>query len=339
MKKTFRILSLIALISGTSAMVIAAEQIEDKPTTEPIRIDYAKLLPRVKYTDLFSIQINRILDEYWRDGGDWHGDMMNDCTAFMPRLLFNIYAKTADERLYDRAIATCNYQKQLFTEHVQGLREFDIMSIAGFWCFLDGMKCAKAHQDRLVFKTTINAVLNIAGGGLLLDVEQSLIPQLKEIKSIALPATASTALEYHNIIADPAMLKLGKDLIAKQEEEFLDKEQGVFTGPHFGGWNSALGLRAYADAYSATKDRIYLEKADTLIKNMRKANTLFDSVFFDDKHLINVKSGRIGFSTMLISIEAFLELYKATCDGKYLASVERAMVWRPNATAVQPETE
>jgi hypothetical protein len=117
---------------------------------------------------------------------------------------------------------------------------------------------------------------------------------------------------------------MAKKLIAKHEKEFYDPNRGLFSGKRFGRWNSATALLAYARAYAATRDGMYLQKANTLIRNLRGGH-VFAAVLFGDISLDTVDNWSLNFSTLMIYIDAFWNLYISTGDQKYKDSVKRAI--------------
>ena len=253
-------------------------ELEEKPR-EKIELDYKTLLPH--YADTFATQLDLIFNEYWNEDGDWKADMMNDATAFAPMLLFKMHEKTGCEELYSRAITTCNYQKSMINDVMSGKRQFDINSVFGIYCLIPCIQHAKTQQEKDAAKNLLQSLVYLMDGALLLDIDQAFFPDWKENRSIALPMAASLSLEFYQIEKQGMLLNMAKKLIEKHEQEFFDQKTGLFSGKGFGMWNPALGLLAYARAYSATRDDQYLQKANTLIKNLRKANPVFDGVLFD----------------------------------------------------------
>ena len=123
---------------------------QPKPTPSPktIKLDYQALLSKGEYVDVFENQLSLILDEYWSEDGNWKADMMNDATAYAPRLLFKMYAKTNQEELYRRAITTCNYQTKMLGKVVLGKQSLNMHSVFGVYGLLSSMKQAQTEQER-----------------------------------------------------------------------------------------------------------------------------------------------------------------------------------------------
>ena len=304
---------------------------ENAPATKPagkqtesaggaIHIDCRPLLPKGQYVDVFEAQLNLILNEYWRDSGDWKADMMNDATAFAPRLLFEIYARTGNELLYDRAIATCRYQMRLTRDVLAGKGNFDVNSVSGVNCLLAGAEYAKTEHERAASRNLLQSVLNVFAGALLFNVVPPSMPDLDECKSIGLPLTAGTLLALYEIHNEASLLVMARKLIEKHEREFLDHETGLFRGKRFGSWNSAMGLLACAEAYAVTRDRSYLQKANRLIKNLRRSHGTFAGVFFHDVSLDTKANWGANLSTVMIYIEALWRLYESTGNEAYKAA-------------------
>jgi len=329
MKKNNACLCLAMILSLTFAQFNPAKADANSPSTKPqkkppekIQLDYKALLPH--YADTFGNQLDLILSEYWSEDGNWKADMMNDATAFAPMLLFKIHEKTGCEPLYRRAITTCNYERNLIAEVMSGKAKFDIYSVFGIYGLLPCMQYAKTQTERDAAKNQLQSLIYLIDGAMLLDLDQALFPDWKESKSIALPMAASLSLEFCETEKQPAILNMAKKLIAKHEKEFYDPNRGLFSGKHFGPWNSATALLAYARAYSATKDDLYLQKANTLIRNLREGH-VFAAVLFGDVSLDTVNNWSLNFSTLMIYIDAFWNLYISTGDQKYKDSVKRAI--------------
>ena len=286
MQKNNLWLCLAIILSLTFAQFSPAKADANSPSTKPtkktqekIKLDYKNLLPH--YANIFGTQLDLILNEYWSEDGNWKADMMNDATAFAPMLLFKIYEKTGCEELYRRAITTCNYQKDMINEVMQGKKNFDVISVFGISCLIPCMQHAKTQQEKDACKNLSQSLIYLIDGALLLNIDQAFFPNMKEYRSIALPMAASLSFEFYEIEKQAAILNMAKKLITKHENEFYDPNTGLFSEKRFGMWNSALGLLAYARAYSATREDQYLQKANTLIKNLRKANPVFNGVLFD----------------------------------------------------------
>ncbi len=295
------------------------------PSPQALKLDYQALLSKGEYVEAFENQLSLILAEYWSEDGNWKADMMNDASAFAPRLLFKMYAKTNQEELYRRAIITCNYEKQMLGNVILGKQTLDLHSIFGVYGLLSSMKHAKTEQERAISRQLMELVLAIGGRGLLFDTEQSLFPDLQDYKCISLPFVAFACLEFYEIEPQDAVLDMARQLIQKHEEQFYNKETGLFWGTKFGDWNSALGLLALSKAYSVTKEEQYLHKAQELVKNLKKRSAVFGGVFFGEPSLDINDNWVLHFSTMLIHIDAFWELYQSTGDEQYKNCVKRAI--------------
>jgi len=321
---------------ASEARVRAVASDEQAPATKPavkqtesavgaIHIDCRPLLPKGQYVDVFEAQLNLILNEYWRENGDWKADMMNDATAFAPRLLFEIYARTGNEVLYDRAIATCRYQMRLTRDVLAGKGHFDVNSVSGVNCLLASARYAKGEHERAASRDLLQSFLNVLGGALLFDVVPPSMPNLDECKSIGMPLVAATALGLYQVHNETSLLVMARKLIAKHEREFLDHETGLFGGKHFGSWNSAMGLAAYAEAYTVTRDSSYLQKANALIKSLRRLHGTFAGVFFHDVSLDKKPNWGANLSTAMIYIEALWTLYESTGDEAYSSAAGRGI--------------
>jgi hypothetical protein len=297
MQKNNACLCFAVILFLTLAQFHPAKTDADTPSTktqgrkkpqEKIKLDYKTLLPY--YADIFGTQLDLILNEYWSKDGNWKGDMMNDATAFAPMLLFKIYEKTGCEELYRRAITTCNYERGLIAEVVSGKAKFDLFSVFGIYGLLPCMQHAKTQPERDAAKNQLQSLIFLINGAMLLDIDQALFPDWKQSKSIALPMAASLSFEFCETEKQPAILNMAEKLIAKHEKEFYDPNTGLFCGPGFGMWNPALGLLAYARAYSATREDQYLQKANALIENLKKASPVFAGVLFDSEILKKEKT-------------------------------------------------
>jgi hypothetical protein len=290
---------------------------------ERIELDYKALLPH--YADVFGTQLDLILNEYWNEDGNWKADMMNDATAFAPMLLFKMHEKTGCEELYRRAMTTCDYERRLITEVMSGKAKFDLFSVFGVYGLLPCMQHTKTQPEREAANNQLQSLIFLINGAMLFDLDQALFPDWKQSKSIALPMAASLSFEFCESEEQPAILNMAKRLIAKHEKEFFDPNTGLFWGPNFGMWNPALGLLAYARAYSTTREDQYLQKANALIENLKKASPVFNGVLFDSEILKKEKTWSFYFSTLLVYIDAFWQLHLSTGDQKYKDSVKRAI--------------
>ena len=229
---------------------------QQKPTPSPktIKLDYQALLSKGEYVEVFENQLSLILDEYWSEDGNWKADSMNDATAYAPRLLFKMYAKTKQEELYRRAITTCNYEKKMLADVILGKQTLNMHSVFGVYGLLSSMKHAKTEQERASSRQLMELVLALGGRSLLFDTKQSLFPALEGCECVSLPFVAYACLEFYEIEPQDAVLDMAKKLIQKHEEQFYDKETGLFWGKRFGAWNPALGLLSLSKAYSVTKE-------------------------------------------------------------------------------------
>lgn len=332
MQKNNACLCLAIILSLTFAQFHPAKADANAPPTEhkgqqkpqeKIELDYKTLLPH--YADTFTAQLHLILNEYWSEDGNWKADSMNDATAFAPMLLFKIYEKTGCEELYHRAITTCTYERKLISEVMSGKETFDMHSIFGIYGLIPCMKHAKTQQEKDACKNLLQSLIYLMDGALLLDIDQAFFPDWKHNKSIALPMAASLSLEFYEAEKQPAILNMAKKLIEKHENEFYDPNTGLFFGKYYGMWNPALGMLAYARAYSATREDLYLQKANALIEKLKKASPVFVGVLFDSEVLKEEKTWSLYFSTLLIYIDAFWNLYISTGEQKYKDSVKRAI--------------
>jgi len=294
----------------------------------PLAVDGSAVMPNGEFIEVFEQQLNRMLAEYWQEDGDWVGDMMNDATAFAPELLFELHQVTGDQRFYDRAVATCRYQLRMFNKVAAGEATFDINSIAGVSCFLTYMRYAPHEPDCSNYRTAIATVINGAGLSMQIGAVQSLIPDAEKLRDIGLPLDASMALQYHEIEPAPSMLTLGQMLIALHERDYLDPQTGVFRSPRYGDWGSALGLRAYADAFVVTADPSYRAKADTLIDHLRTYDWTFDRIFFNPpRHRERRSEWSVYLSSLLLFIDDFNRLYDATGDPQYHDCARRGLTF------------
>jgi hypothetical protein len=141
---------------------------------------------------------------------------------------------------------------------MSGKAKFDLFSVFGVYGLLPCMQHAKTQPERAAAKNQLQSLIYLIDGALLFDIDQAFFPDWKQSKSIALPMAASLSLEFCESEEQPAVLNMAKKLIAKHEKEFYDPNRGLFSGKRFGRWNSATALLAYARAYSATEDDLYL---------------------------------------------------------------------------------
>ena len=271
-------------------------------SADAVELDYPTLLPKGQYVGIFENQMNLILSEYWSEDGNWKADMMNHATAFAPRLLFKMYAKTKREDLYRRAITTCNYQTRMLGKVVRGEETMDLHSVCGVYGLLSSMKHAKTEQERASSTQLMKFTLTIGCNTLLFDIGQPLFPDLQEYECISLPFVAIACLEFCEIERWTAMLETARQLIQKHEEQYYDKQTGLFWGKKFGEWNSAFGLLALAKAYSVTKEEQYLHKAQEVINNLREHSMVFGGVFYGEPSLEAKNDWSLSFFTLLIHI-------------------------------------
>lgn len=169
------------------------------PSPKAIKLDYQALLSKGEYVDVFENQLSLILAEYWSEDGNWKADSMNDATAYAPRLLFKMYAKTNQEELYRRAITTCNYEKKMLGDVILGKQTLNMHSVFGVYGLLFSMKYAKTEQERATSRQLMELVLALGGRSLLFDTEQSLFPALEGCECISLPFVAFACLEFYEI--------------------------------------------------------------------------------------------------------------------------------------------
>lgn len=326
-RRMYLVAMCLILIVSSPSELHGQRASEDSPESLPpaIDIDYGALLPKGEYTDVLASQMRLILNDYWSADGNWNGDMMNDATAFAPRLLFHIYQKTGDERLYDRAITTCKYEMGLVREFVHGRLRPDINSIFGFYCLLDHMREAKTVRERLGSQLLAGTALNLVGRSLVPDPGQSSTSGPGQYESLTFPLVAWACLDYCEAARDHSLLEVATNIIEEYEDRFYDQGTGVFTGRGQRAWNEALRLLAHAKAYAVTKDEAYLEKAASLVENLRRRNPVVAAVFLDEVSLPRRSDWRLNFSTMLIYDVAFWELYKSTRETRYRTFLKRSI--------------
>jgi hypothetical protein len=292
-------------------------------TPDDWALDYRTLLRRGEFVDVFARQFRLVMEEYWSEDGDWKADMMNDATGYGPRLLFKMYAASGDERLYHRAITTCRYQEKLLAEVLGGKTKFSVGTVGGVFCFLDGIEHAKTEEERKRYRDAMRSLLSMAGSALLWNAGQSLMPDLKQVRSYGTPILATLVFEYAALAGEKEFLLMAKKLLETHEEEFFDAETGLFKGRH--GWNQPAAFFALAKAYAVTREPVYLEKATKLMASLQKVNPVFTGVFFDRSALERQQHWSIAFSTILFYMKGFLDLYAATGDETYRACAKHGI--------------
>jgi hypothetical protein len=280
------------------------------------------LLGGEAYADIFEQQLRLLWQEYWEEGGDWKGDQMNDATAFAPELLFRLYKRTGDERFYGRAVATCQYQQRLASEFLLGKRKADIDLLFGLYSALPYMQHAKTKEERERVRLWMKTLLVVIGTALSTDAE---VPMegFDRWRSLLLPLGAWVTLKYCEVSQDRSLMQQAGTLLTKYDRQRYDASKGELTPTDYGSLRAGMGLMAYAKAYAMTEEQVYLDRANLIVRDLRR-HKVFGGVFFGKtRPLVGEKD--FYLSPMMLLVEGFLELHRATGRHEYHDAVRHAL--------------
>ena len=342
---------LVAHASGAEAAVADGESPASRRPTpndaQTLPFDGKALLGGEIYADVFERQVRLLWHDYWQEDGDWKGDMMNDATAFAPKLLFQLHRQTGDDRFYERAVATCRYQQRLAHGYLQGKRNSNIEILLGLYSALPYMQHVKAEDERERTRLMLrNLLLTLADGLSDTEIEgdESFIDVLALALMNALPADAELSkdtirqwrskftllcawatLEFCELSQDRDLMKQAEELIAKYDRANYDAAKGQLTWSY----NECLSMEAgmafmtYSRMYALTSEHEYLDRASEIVRNLRR-NKILAGVFFDYAH-VSVGDERLFLSTIMLYLEGFWELYRATGRQEHGDAVRRAL--------------
>jgi dienelactone hydrolase len=342
---------LVAYVSGGEPLVASGESpASRRPApneTQTPPFDGKVLLGGKAYRDVFERQLRLLWQEYWQEDGDWKGDMMNDATAFAPQLLFQLYRETEDEQFYERAVATCRYQQRLAHGYLQGKRKPDVEMLLGFYSALPYMQHVKAEEERDRTRLMLrNLLATLAHGlsdteiegdesfvealvlalmdALRADVELSKVT-LRQWRSKLTLLCAWATLEFCELSQDRGLLKQAEELIDKYDRANFDAAKGRLTWTYSESLRMEAGVAfmAYAKMYVLTGEQKYLDRANEIIRSLRR-NKILAGVFFDYAH-VSVGEAHLYLSTIMLYVEGFGELYRATGRQEYRDALRRAL--------------
>lgn len=346
-------LSVLLVASSNLGEAVAAEENAPESRTlarEDARtplFDGRRLLGGEAHADVFERQLRLLWQDYWQEEGDWKGDMSNDATAFAPQLLFQLYKHTGDERFYERAAATCLYQQQWARGYLQGKQNANIEMLLGFYSALPYMQHAKDENERERTRLTLQWLLMTFAEGLSgteIDADQTFVDMLvsamikappeggglpkstlRRWRSKSILVCAWATLEFCQLSPDRVLMNHAEELIAKYDRAYYDATNGQMTWPDDEclSMQTGMAFMTYAKAYALTGKPNYLDRANDIIRKLRR-NKILSSVF-SESALMSVGDARLYLSTIVLYLEGLGELYRATGREEYRNATRHAL--------------
>lgn len=236
-------------------------------------------LPKIESSPIFDPILTKLTNEYWRESGNWEGDMMEDAPSFAPRVLYKL--GEAETRV--KADKTVEYEvglvdkvvEQLKTDpdDTEKLKQLIYPVAMGHAGLIDGFRNYSGGNEEIKTKLEVYSQGGILLSALALiyvdpaEIDKNL-PQGFPFNRIQAHAfTADACFQLGEITRNRVWSCLGTYLIDKMVEQFYTESSqygGYLTlNPSEGkppeDWDQGYSLIPLAEAYKFTNDQNYLK--------------------------------------------------------------------------------
>lgn len=261
---------------GGAALVLSGVKPADASSGQIIKKE--ELLSS-ESSPIFSPILTKLNSEYWRETGDWEGDMMKDAPSFAPRVLY----KTGDVELKGKADRTVEHLIGLVDELVEQLKTNPtdteklkqlIYPVAmGHIGLIDGYHYYGGNSQETKTKLEVYSQGTVLLSALALifvepaEIDKNLPEKFPFNRIQAHSFTADACFQLGEITGNQVWDYLGTYLTDRMLDQFWTEEEHY--GKYFSQvpsemqppkeWDQGYSLTALSEAFKFTKDQKYLE--------------------------------------------------------------------------------
>jgi len=271
-------------LTGAAAGAIAIDRlgIAGKATVQAGRQEVS---PKVESSPIFDPILTRLTNEYWRESGNWEGDMMEDAPSFAPRVLYklgNAEAGTKADRTVEYEVDLADkVLEQLKTDpnDTEKLKQLIYPVAMGHASLMDGFRNYGGDKQEIKTKLEVYSQGGVFLSALALifvdpaEIDKNLPEGFPFNRIQAHAFTADACFQLGEITRNQAWSCLGTYLTDRMVEQFYT-ENGQYGGyltlkPSEGkppeDWNQGYSLVPLAEAFKFTNDQKYLEKGRQIV--------------------------------------------------------------------------
>jgi len=291
--------------------------------------------PKIESSPIFEPVLTKLTNEYWRETGNWEGDMMEDAPSFAPRVLY----KLGKEEANDKADKTVEYEvgladkvvEQLKTDpnNTEKLKQLIYPVAMGHAGLIDGFRNYGGDNEEMKTKLEIYSQGGVLLSALALifvdpaEIDKNLPKGFPFNRIQAHAFTADACFQLGEITKNQVWNCLGTYLTDRMVKQFYT-ESGQYGGyltlkpseeksPE--DWDQGYSLAPLAEAYKFTNDQKYLKTGRQIVSTSLR-------------HLEDKQRG--GFATTPLSQSKYLSGNCAMLRGlntwASIGSPESAMV-------------
>jgi len=271
-------------LAGTAAGAMAMNRlgIAGKTTVQAGRQEVS---PKVESSPIFDPILTKLTNEYWRETGNWEGDMMEDAPSFAPRVLYKlgeVEARAKADRTVEYEVGLADKvleQLRIDPNDTEKLKQLIYPVAMGHAGLIDGFR--NYGRDKQEIKTKLEVY---SQGGVLLsalalifidpaEIDKNLPEGFPFNRIRAHAFTADACFQLGEITRNQAWSCLGTYLTDRMVEQFYTENSqygGYLTLKPSEGkppkeWDQGYSLVPLVEAFKFTNDKKYHEKGVQIV--------------------------------------------------------------------------
>jgi len=271
-------------LAGTAAGAMAMNRlgIAGKTTVQAGRHEVS---PKVESSPIFDPILTKLTNEYWRETGNWEGDMMEDAPSFAPRVLYKlgeVEARAKADRTVEYEVGLADKvleQLRIDPNDTEKLKQLIYPVAMGHAGLIDGFR--NYGGDKQEIKTKLEVY---SQGGVLLsalalifidpaEIDKNLPEGFPFNRIRAHAFTADACFQLGEITRNQAWSCLGTYLTDRMVEQFYTENSqygGYLTLKPSEGkppkeWDQGYSLVPLVEAFKFTNDKKYHEKGVQIV--------------------------------------------------------------------------
>lgn len=308
------ILSVFSTILSCSSFKSLPE--DSMPGPEEIR-QACEIKPEFpEFRKEFSVILTRLISGTWQDDGDWSGDLQGDATFFAPVLLYALWQETGNPVFRKMADRTVDHEKSL-------VRRFSLFPVPGMEMVIGFPVLAEAYKATGDPDSLDRYISGVKKGSALASFSPVFFTPFVYDRASVYGTVTTMTLQAYELTRDESFRQRGLDLIAAAGHDCWNEKEGLYAYDTLADWPQATMLIALAKACRITGDTAYLDRCEIIIASL-------DERFRDPLrggyygHPTERTKGLSGNNTLAW---AFLDLFEATGDRRYLERAQSVLKW------------
>jgi hypothetical protein len=207
--------------------------------------------------------LDRLVDDFWSEDGDWEGDMQGDATAFAPRVLYGAEEEQGDGQYAEMAYLTVEHEVGLLQAYLL-THVLTMDAVIGAPGLADGYEATHDETWRALF---------LGGAAMGYDMmaadPDQFLPYVFDLATVY-GSGATMCFRAWEISELEAHKNNGLDLVARADAEAWNEEEGLYEWSMVMDWPQATMIMALVGAWRATGDEAYLARAERVRQTMEE---------------------------------------------------------------------